>query len=295
MSSNSQGFIAGWAGATVEVRRIAGATVEPLLTNVGTDPATISVSGSGSRWAAAWMEAGAAKCSTDGTVLNVAGAGSEIETAVLADGTVALTSARSGQGYAGSDSPGCPASLTATFGSSLIKSGVVAREPTGFVFVSVDSGGGLRHTDLSSGLQRQLLTADDFASAVTSNGKAILTAYEIDGGSLSLNRIQADLFSVGTNRPLITRRNRWWSVAACGPGCVAIAAIDIDEAAPMSVWFVDDDGAPAKGGPWDVTCTTEAPGSTPGTTVSLASFGGQLGVLSTSILGVRLFVCDLPP
>ncbi len=321
MAASGNGFIVAWAGATVEVREVSlDGGVLSLMTGVPATSAQLSVDAKGPRWAVSWVDqnATAMKCVTntnsaqvlasldDGGVLDVP------MVAITASGAVALSAKNADHLLAASSLTGCPSRFTPLPIGTVNGVGVVATSAAGdegFRYVWTDqinayngSVGMLTQTD--GGVVAQTSIPSNFRApqslgvAVSTSGATVFTAYSAitttDTYDLNLWASSADLSGDGALTNISSVDPGWWAVGACGEGCMATGVIAYGAPGPATVRFFSDDANAVPGHSWDVACALQ-PQMNDGSTLSVAGFGGRLGVLLTSRSTAKLYVCDLPP
>lgn len=321
--ANEAGFIAGWAGSTVEVRLVHGdGTLSTLVTGQpvtgGNPPQMLSLGASGSHWVATWASSagGNVLCQTDragspsAVTLRDGGALIQLAAAMSPSGAVAVTALNQMPfGAFAAWAAGCPNELQpiANF-ESLSAVSVAATTAPG--------GGGFRFTQTSllnayNGLFVMTMLDGDAGVQITqpinSHGPGALTSAASKTGTTVFSAItttdmnsayqlglwgtSADLSNDGATNYFVADPGSF-NVTDCGAGCMAVGVVPYTTAISSVFFFTDDTSVTPRGG-WDVGCNG-TPGLNGGT-ISVATFGGRLGVLLTSGLAAKLQVCDLPP
>jgi hypothetical protein len=322
LSATTDGFIAAWVGATAEVREVhLDGSMRTLVTGVPVNEAQIVVDAKGSRWAAAWSDANAtaATCITsasdagvqvgvnDGGVIGV------LNVATSAAGAIALTAATTSRRFMGAhSSAGCPANLPALIGDSINSGGVVSTSASGgdgFRYVWTDQinayNGSISMLSREADGGTTIVAAamnfhapEGVAVVASTSGATVLTAFSqfntSDTYDLGLYGTSADLSGDGAPATASSVNPGWWCMGTCGQGCVMTGLIGSDVPGPAIISFYSDDPEIRPRGTWDAVCSLQ-PQNISGSSISVASFGGRLGVILTTASAAKLYLCDMPP
>lgn len=315
MAATSAGFLVGRATSSqVQVFEVyLDGGVHQLITPTPVSGAVqLAVDGKGAHWVAAWSSQTdtAATCVADGlpgvTVkLPDAGVLTTLAAGINAAGEVGL--AVGAKGFFGQWGAHCPAQLLRVDTDSPNGVGVAATvdpDGHGFRFVestqinayngyfsvaTVEADGGTSSFTVPSSLHGP----GPVATIATAGGHSVFTTvssintsdvYELGAWSTSADNSQDGQLAYFMTDP------GWWAVSACGAGCVMAGVIPF-AGGPAAVYFFADDSSAHLRGAYDAVCGAPASNST----ISLATFGGRLGVLLTTAASAKLYVCDPPP
>jgi hypothetical protein len=315
MASTSTGLLVARATASeVQVFEVfLDAGINPLMPPAPIVGAVqLAVDGQGPHWVAAWSSESdtAATCVTDAlpqvsVLLPDAGALTSLAVGINAAGNVAV--AAGATGLFGQWASHCPARLLPLDKDGPNGVGVAATaDPAGggfrflstaqinlyngyFTVATVEADAGTTSFSVPS----SPYAPQAVATVGTVSGRSVFTVvssldtndvYELGAWSTSADNSQdgqVNYFSTSA---------RWWAVGTCGPGCV-MAGVMPAQGGPASVYFFAEDSSATLRGAFDAVCSAPASSST----ISVASFGGRIGVLLTTAASAKLYLCDPPP
>ncbi len=322
MAATTDGFIAAWVGTTAEVREVhLDGSVKKLVTGVPVNAAQIAVDAKGSRWAAAWSDgnATAATCITSASdagvqvPVNDGGAIEVLNIATSATGAIGLTAMTSGRFMGAHSTAGCPTELQQLRSEHINSGGVVSTSAPGgdgFRYVWTDQinyyNGSISMMSQPDGgttyLPLSLSAPDGVAVVASTSGATVLTAFSrVSPGSggtdvfdLGLYGTSSDLSGDGASGTASSVDPGWWSMGTCEAGCVVVGVIAREQVGPAVISFFSDDPEIRPRGTWDAVCSLQGQIYS-GSSISVASFGGRLGVLLTTAPSAKLYLCDMPP
>lgn len=317
MAATSTGFLVGRATSTVvqvfEVYLDGG--VNQLITPAApiSGAVQLAVDGHGAHWVAAWSSDidTAATCVADGlpavtVTLPDAGVLTTLGVGINAAGEVGLA-ASTNDGFFGHWGAHCPTHLLSLDTRSTNGAGVASTaDPAGHGFrfvesVQVNSNNGyfsVATIEADAGtssftVPSMQMGPGPVAVIATAQGQSVFTTvssenadgkFELGAWSTSADNTQDGQLNYFMKAP------GWWSVGTCGVGCVMTGVIPALGGAAAVYFFADDSSANLRGA-YDAVCGAPMTDST----ISVASFGGRLGVLLTTPGSAKLYLCDPPP